>query len=483
MNNKSTAHKMASNSMWNAVENFSQLGIQMICTFVLARFLTPSDFGLIGMLVIFTQIAKTITDSGFGTALIRAKEVTQQDYSSIFYLNLILGVALYLILFCCSPLIAAFYHQPIFNTMCKVTFLVIPVFALQVVHRAIMVRNLQFKEQGLLSIAAALLSSIIAIILAYQWRNVWALVVQNLLMGILTTFFYWIFAKWHPSWIFSSFSIKKYLSFSKNLLFTGLVGSFFNNINALLIGRFYTSADLGFYNQANRINLIASGQTTNIIKNVSYPILSQVNNDGGDLRQGYKKVIVITILFVGCIMALLMGIAQDLLEILMGGEEWRRSGQYLMILGFAGMLHPLHSINENILRVVGDSKSILRLEIIRRCIMLVILAITVHFNVIVFVFGYAFYSFVLLFLNMSVCGRPIHYSLREQLFDVFPILCRQLLLVFIAFFINYILSDCNIFIRIVIVFSASSLICFMLFKNHEAFKTVIQLLKELIFRK
>ena len=474
---------MASNSLWNAVENFSQLGIQMICTFILARFLTPSDFGLMGMLVIFTQIAKTITESGFGTALIRAKVVTQQDYSSIFYLNLILGVVLYFILFCCSPFIADFYHQPIFNAMCKVTFLVIPVFALQVVQRAIMVRKLQFKKQGLLSIAAALLSSFVAILLAYKWRNVWALVVQNLLMGVLTTLFYWIFAKWHPSWTFSTISIKKYLSFSKNLLLTGLVGSFFNNINALLIGRFYTSADLGFYNQANRINLIASGQTTNIIKNVSYPILSQVNNNGGNLKQGYKKVIVITVLFVGCIMVILMGIAQDLLEILMGGEEWRRSGQYLMILGFAGMLHPLHSINENILRVVGDSKSLLRLELIRRCIMLVILAITVHFNVIVFVFGYVIYSFVLLFLNMSVCGKPIHYSLREQISDISPILCRQLFLIFIAISLNYILSDYNIFIRIFVVFSISTFICFLLFKNNEAFKIVIQLLKEMILKR
>ena len=473
---QSTAKKMATNTLWNALENFSQMGIQMVCTFILARFLTPSDFGLLGMLLVFTSIAKTITDSGFGTALIRAKNVEDLDYSSVFYLNCLIGIILYFILYFSSGLIADFYHQPIFNDMCKVTFLVVPIFALQDVHRAIMIKNIQFKKQGLMSMAAALISSVVAIVLAYYWRNVWALVVQNLLMAFLTTLFYWLFSNWHPKIAFAWTSIQKYLNFSKNLLFTGLVGSFFNNLNALLIGRFYTSADLGFYNQANRINELASGQTTNIIKNVSFPILSQVNNNAGNLLEGYRKVIMVTVLFVGCVMAILMGVAQDIMQVLMGSEDWRIAGKYLFILGFAGMLRPLHVVNENILRVTGNSKDLLRLEIIRRCIMIVIIAITIQFDVYIYVCGLAIYSFLLLFLNLTVCGKPIGYSLRNQISDISPIVLRQLIVIILSVLINYVQRDNDIYVRLSITFVFSIFIMSLLFYKNNTFKIVVMLL-------
>lgn len=480
---ESYSKKMATNTLWNALENFSQLGIQMVCTFILARFLSPSDFGLLGMLVVFTQIAKTITDSGFGAALIRAKNVEEIDYSSVFYLNLVLGVLLYIILYFCSGLIADFYHQPIFKDMCKYTFLVVPIYSLQVVQRAIMIKNIQFKKQGLMAMSAALVSSIVAIILAYYWRSVWALVVQNILMVFLTTLFYWLFANWHPQFCFSWNSINKYLNFSKNLLFTGLVGSLFNNLNALLIGRFYTSSDLGFYTQANRINMIASGQTTNIIKTVSYPILSRVNNEGGDLKEGYKKIIKITILFVGCIMAMLMCVAQDLFQVLMGNEIWKTAGMYLFILGFSGLIHPLHMINENILRVTGNSKTLLWLEVSRRCIMIAILAITVHFSVTIFVWGLVIYSYTLLLLNMYVCGRPIKYSIVEQLKDIAPIVLKQFLVIIVSLVINPLLADINIYMRILIVFVLSALISFLLFSKDESLRTVISLFKGVVLKK
>lgn len=478
--NNSNSKKMATNTIWNAVENFSQLGIQMVCTFILARFLTPSDFGILGMLVVFTQIARTITDSGFGVALIREKEVTVADSSSIFYVNVLVSIILYIFLYACSGMIADFYHQPILKEMCKFTFIVVPIFGLQVVHRAIMIRNMQFKEQGLMSLAAALISSIVAIILAYYWRNVWALVVQNILMTFLNTLFYWTFSKWHPHLIFSLISVKKYFYFSKNLLFSSLIGNIFNNLNALLIGHYYTATDLGLYNQANRINLIASSQPANIIKNVSFPILSNVNNQSGDIKDAYRKVLTVTMLLVSSLMVLLMGIAQDLFELLMGSLEWRLAGTYFFILGFAGILRPWHIINESILQVIGQSKKILYLEILRRVTMILILFITVNFDVIYFVLGYTLYSFIELFLNMYFCGKTIDYSTKKQLTDIMPILFKQLGIIVVSLIINYVLSNNSIYVRLVAVTSAQLALIYILFHKTKTFLTIIDLTKKVL---
>ena len=289
--------ELAKNAVWNSLERFSLLGIQLICTFVLARFLTPSDFGIVGMLVVFTSIAQILVDSGFATALIREKEVTPLDYSSVFYLNIIISIVIYVILYFCSPLIAVFYHEPILEDVCKVTFLVIPLMALQVIQTAILHKEMQFKKLAIITFVSSALSGIIAVYLAFYLRNVWALVLQNLLSYLFKTILLWIYGRWCPILSFSLMPIRKYFKFSKNLLLSGLIGTVFNNINTLLIGRFYTSADLGFYSQASRINNFASFHMTTVIKRVSFPVLSKINNDGGNLREGYRKIILVTLIF------------------------------------------------------------------------------------------------------------------------------------------------------------------------------------------
>lgn len=464
--------ELAKNTAWNTLEYFSLLGIQLLCTFVLARFLTPSDFGIVGMLVVFTAIAQVIVDSGFGTAIIREKEVRPIDYSSVFYLNVLIAIVIYAILYFCSPLIADFYHEPILEDVCKVTFLVIPLLALQLIQTTILQRELQFKKLAIITFVSSASSSIIAVIMAYYLRNVWALVLQNLMTFLFKTILLWVFGKWHPLLQFSWIPIRKYFKFSKNLLLSGLIGSVFNNINALLIGRFYTSADLGFYSQANRITNVASIGVSGVIRNVSYPVLSKVNNEGGNLREGYKKIILVTMIFVGGIVALLMGVAQDLMELLMGSPEWRVAGKYVFILGIAGILHPLHAINQNILNVKGKSRSVLYLEITRRCILIIILTITVHFDVTVFVMGYSIYSILLLFLNLYVCGKPINYGIWEQFADVLPIFARQAVMIGVALLSNYLLADTNIWIRIFASLSLSVCCGIILFHKHPQFKDV-----------
>ena len=471
--------QLAKNTIWNALERFSLLGVQLICTFILARFLKPDDFGIIGMLIVFTTISNTIIDSGFVQTLIREKDVSEREYSSVFYFNVFVVIIIYIILYFCSPYIADFYHQPILNGVCKLTFLVIPANALCLVQNAILMRNIQFKKICIATIIASVTSSVIAIFLAYYFRNVWALVVQNVVTYVLKAIMLWIMTGWIPKLYFSISVIKKYFSFSKNLLISGLIGNIFNNIYSIVIGRYYTATDLGFYMQADRIKNVASMSTTSVIQNVTYPILSKVNNNGGNIKDAYRKIIATTVVFVGFIMALLMCVSCDLFEVLMGNYIWRVSGTYLFILSISGLLFPLHAINQNILLVKGDSKSILRLEIIRRITMIVILLITLHYDIIIFISGTAIYSFLLLFLNLHFCGKPINYSVFQQLKDVSPIFFRIGIMITITLLISRLYSNMDLMYRTFLTLLLAIIIGLIVFWRNASFKETIVLLQSL----
>lgn len=288
-------------TIFGALERFSVMGIQIICTFIVARFLTPSDFGLVGLLIVFTVIGNTIVDSGFGQALVREKEVSDLEYSSVFYLNVFLSLIVYFLLFVSSGFIADFYKESSLKNIARVTFLVIPLNAFAVVQNAVLVRNLDFKKIFVVSLCASILSCVLAIILAVLYRNVWALVFQNIFLYGFRSIFLWILSKWHPIFSFSLVSIRKYIHFAINLLFVGFIGNIFNNIYSLIIGRVYSTMDLGYYSQADRIRMSLSGSSTEVIQRVTYPILSKINNANADVKEAYRKIIMITVFFVASI--------------------------------------------------------------------------------------------------------------------------------------------------------------------------------------
>ena len=464
--------KLVNNTIWNAIERYSILGIQLLCTFILGRFLTPEDFGIVGMLVVFTTISCTIIDSGFCQAFIREKNITNIDYSSVFYFNVVLSVFLYAILFFSSGLIADFYHQPILKDICKVTFLVLPCSALNLVQSTILIRNLQFKKHCVISLCAVVFSSIITITFAYYKPNVWALVIQNLSTYLLRSLFLWISVSWRPSLVFSMKSIKRLFTFSKNLLFTGLIGDIFNNIYPILIGHYYTAADLGYYSLADRTKTIASYTSTKVIQGVTYPILSRINNEGGNLREAYRNIIIISVIFVGSIMTLLMSISFDIFEVLLGDKCWRTAGTYLFILCISGIMYPLHAINQNILLVKGESRTVLFLELTRRCIMIFILVLALQFDIIVLVWSGVVYSFLLLFLNLYYCGKPINYGTWDQFKDLIPIIFRFIIMLVSTLCVSCFIEDMHILLRIVVSLCVCSFSGYLLFYKNIYFQKI-----------
>jgi len=490
--NKTATHQMTTGTIWNALERFSVMGIQLICTFIMARFLTPDMFGLMGMLIVFTLIGNTITESGFSQALIREKEVGHRTLSTVFWTNILLSLLIYAILWLCAPLIAGFYRQSILTDVSRVTFLVIPLGALSLIHFTLCTRQLEFRKMCFISLTASLVSCILAIFWAWRTHSVWALVLQNVTTYALRTLGFWFFTKFRPALTFASDELKRLFAFSRNLLITGLIGNLFNNIYTILIGRFYGAMQAGYFVQADRIRMVASASTTQVIQSVSYPILSRINNEEdpvpdaqpSDLRLkgAYRRIILITLLLVGFFMTLLMSVSEDLMQILMGSPEWRVSGRYLMALGVVGILFPLHAVNQNILLVKGLGNAVLWIEIVRRTLMIVLIIAALQFGVEVFVWSYALYSFLLIFLNLYVCGRPIGYGLHEQLHDIRPLLMGFLLMLLVSQCCNHVLALNGLYLRIIVTFTLSLLVGLLYFYRHPSFREVLVLGRSLVTR-
>ncbi|MBQ4082791.1 MAG: lipopolysaccharide biosynthesis protein [Bacteroidaceae bacterium] len=479
----SVSKQIASNALWKYLEQFSVMGIQFLGTFIMARVLSPSDYGVIGIMSVFTILSNTIINSGFGQAIIREKEVSRLDYSTILYFNVFVSVLLYIILYFSSGVIADFYNQPIIADVSKITFLVLPLNALSIVQNTKLQKEVRFKKLCFISLISSLLSCIIAVCLAYTYRNVWALVFQNVLTYFFRVVLLWGTSNFIPTFRFSLSSFKYYFKFSKNLLFSGLIGVIFNNIYTLIIGKVYTTAELGFYTQAERFKNLGAHTTTEVVQAITYPILARLNNENGDIKEGYRKIINITVMIVGFVMALLMGCGEDLFEFLMGNEIWRMSGIYLFLMGINGILYPLHCINQNVLMVKGDSRTILLLEIVRRIIMIVILVTTMRHGIMFFVFGLSIYSIILLFVNLYYCGRPISYTLCEQLKDVCPILLRLLIIICVTLSFSTFIPIQTLSFRLFLSVFFGISIGLLCFWRYYYFQLLLKLVKSLIKKK
>lgn len=476
----STSRQVAKNVIWRYFEMFFTMCIQMLCTFIMARFLSPSDYGILGIVLVFSAFADVFIYSGFGQALIREKTVTRVDYSTILYFNIAVSLVLYALLFFSSELIADFYEQPILNDICKVAYLILPIHALSLVQMTMLQKEVKFKKIFFISFISSLLSATIAIYIAYLYKSVWALVIQIMIVAVIRCLLLWVTSDFVPLLIFSKDSFNKYFKFSKNLLLSGFIGTLFNNILSLIIGKAYSTAELGFYSQANKISTIGSQTTTQVIQSVTYPVLSRLDNEDHDIKGGYKKTISISLIVVGFLMSMLICCAKDFFELCMGSAVWRTAGTYMMLLGIDSILYPLQAINQNILLVKGKSNTILHLEVFRRSLMLTIILIAINFNITVFVFSTSIYALTQFIPNLYYCGKPIDYTVTEQLKDTMPIFTRLIIMVLLGYFSAYMLSSLHIIARITLSCTVCMTSGLLLFWKQQNFRELLKLVKSMI---
>ena len=434
---KTLREKTINGVIWSAVERISFLGIQFLITILIARALTPSDYGLIGMLSIFIALGSVMIDSGFGQALIRKKDANQTDYSSVFFLNVFLGIVIYLILFLLAPIIANFYNTPELTKIARVAFLVFPINALGLIQNTLINKSVNFKALAKVSILSSILSGIIGIFMAYNGFGVWALVAQSIIINAFKSIFLWVFNNWRPSNIFSFSSIKNIFNFSVNLLATDSIIVLFNNIYTLIIGKFYPISQVGFYNQAKTFVDIPSQTLTMIIQRVSYPVLSTLQDNNTELRSAYRRVINLTVYLNFPLMLGLLSMGNNLFTLLLT-DKWIPAVPYFQILCIYGAIFPLHSINVNILKVKGKGKLLMRLEIIRRLLMIIAIVFTIKEGVMIMLIGFLLAAIISILINMYYCGNEIGLSLSTQLKDILIYLSISILISTVMIFVDYI---------------------------------------------
>ncbi len=418
---ESLKQKTVHGVIWSAIERFSVQFIQLLVQILIARILTPEDFGVIGMLAIFLALAQSFIDSGFSNALIRKTDRTEVDNSTVFYFNIVVGLISYAILFLAAPWIARFYETPILTPITR--FIALGVFfnSLTIVQRAILTARVDFKTQAKASFVAVVISGAIGIYMAYADYGVWALAVQAVVNYLLNTIMLWVLTAWKPLWTFSWVSFRELFGFGSKLLLSGLLDTAFRNIYTIVIGKAFTATDLGYYTKANQFAQFPSSNVTGILQRVTYPVLCEYQDEEERLRQLYRKYLRLSAYVIFPLMIGLAAVAQPLIVALLT-EKWSGVVLLLQILCVVMMWYPIHAINLNLLQVKGRSDLFLKLEIWKKVMGTIVLCATLPFGLVWLCLGQIATSLISLVINTYYTGQLIQLGFFKQMKDLVPAL-------------------------------------------------------------
>lgn len=405
--------------IWSLIDNVSSSGVIFFVGIILARLLTPEEYGVMAMVSIFIAISNSIIDSGFSSALIRKVKVKPIEYNTVFYFNLLISILLYICLFFISPFIALFFREPILCEVMRVIGLILIINALSIIPYTIFVREINFKTQTIISLIAFVGSGVIGVWMAFSGQGVWSLVGQQLGRQCLNTLFLWFFCHWKPTVSFSMTAFKEMFGFGSKLLLSGLLDTIYKDIYYIVIGRCFSSSILGQYTRAKQFSMVFSTNLTTVVQRVSFPVLSSIQDDSIRLREAYRKVIKSTMLVSFACMLGLAAIAKPLL-ILLISDKWLPAVYFLQIVCFSNMLYPLHAINLNILKVKGRSDVFLKLEVIKKVLAIFPILVGVYLGIEMMLWGSVIISVISYFLNAYYSASLINYSVYEQLKDIFP---------------------------------------------------------------
>lgn len=408
--------KTLSGVKWSAIGRFSKQGISFLIGLILARLLSPSDYGVTGMVAIFFAIAQTFIDSGFGSALIRKQDCTDVDYSTAFYFNAVVGLVFCLLLSLAAPFIAEFFNTPILEDIVVVMSINMFISSLSIVQTARLTAAVDFKSQAIISLVTTTLSGIVGIAMAYNDFGVWSLVWQGVFANLLRTILLLFATKWYPKWQFSKESFKYLFNFGSKILISSLLHTIYCNLTTLIIGKYYTANDLGYYSRGESMANLPSTNITAILQSVTYPILSKIQDDDKRLIQVYRKYIAVTSLVIFFGMFLLAALAKPLILTLLT-DKWLQSVIFLQVFCFALMFDHLCQLNLNILYVKGRSDLVLRLEVIKKTISISMLVAAIPFGVLAICLSRAVYTQIAVVINTYYTGKLFGLGYFAQVRD------------------------------------------------------------------
>lgn len=418
---ESLKNKTVKGTLWSALERFSVQGIQFVVMIIMARLLTPDDYGLVGMLAIFIAVSQSLIDSGFSQALIRKQDRSEIDNSTVFYFNIVVGIGLYTILFFTAPLIARFYNEPLLIPLTRAIGLSVIFNSLVVVQRALLTVKLDFKTQANASLVGAVLSGALGIWMAYAGFGVWAIVGQQLSNLFIITLLLWILSHWRPIRTYSWKAFRELFGFGSKLMLSGLIDTIYRNMYLIVIGKVFKASDLGYYTRAHQFTDFASSNISGIFQRVTYPVLCSIQDDDVRLADVYRRLLKTSAFVIFPLMMGMMGIARPMVISFLT-EKWLFSAALIEVLCFSQMWYPVHAINLNLLQVKGRSDLFLRLEIIKKITAVCILFITLSLGLLAMCWGMLVNSIFALIINTYYTGKLIHLGFFSQMKDLLPIL-------------------------------------------------------------
>lgn len=413
--------------IWSSVERFSVQGVQFLVMLIIARILSPEDFGLVGMLAIFIAVAQSLIDSGFSQALIRKQDRTEMDNSTVFYFNIVVSGLLYALFYAIAPWVADFYEEPQLCRLMRVLCLVVIINSFAVVQRAIYTASINFRTQAKASFIAALLSGCVGVYMAISGYGVWTLVWQQLLNAGINTVLLWAWANWYPRLQYSWQSFRELFAFGSKLMASGLLDTLYTNMYVLVIGKVFSAVSLGYYAQADRFVKLPSSNITGILQRVTYPVLCTLQDDDDKLRKDYRQLLRLSAFIVFPLMCGLAGVAYPLIDLILG-EKWQFAATLIIPLCFSMMWYPIHAINLNLLQVKGRSDLILRLEIIKKIIGVSVLVCIIPFGLLAMCYCSIATSLIALIINTYYTGKLINVGFLMQMKDLSGTLFLSLLM-------------------------------------------------------
>lgn len=417
MAEQSLKDKTVKGTFWSAADAFLGQGVTFLIGIVLARMLSPAEYGLIGIVFIFTIILSGVVDSGFPNALIRKKDTTDDDYNTMFITNMAISIVVFLLLYITSPIIAQFFDRQELVDLCRVTGLILIIQALSITQTTILTKQIDFKTRTKASLISAIGSGVVGIGMAYAGLGVWALVGQQISKSLLYTIVLWTLVHWWPKMSFNIDSFHYMWGFGWKLMVSGLLNNIWNQMYQVVVGKFYSPATLGQYTRSKEYAGIFSQNFTVIIQRVSYPALAEVQDDTERMVQAYRKVIKVS-MFITIVCLILLGAISDPLIYCLIGPQWGEAASYLPLICLSMVLYPLHSINLNMLQIQGRSDIFLFLEIIKKIIGVVPLLLGIFVDIYYMLWGVVITGIIAFFLNSYFTGRKLKYSSWMQLKDV-----------------------------------------------------------------
>ena len=439
MPQKKLKQKAASGMVWTALQKYSTMFISFISGIILARLLTPYDYGCIGMLSIFMVLAESFIDGGFGSALIQKKRPPQEDYSTIFWWNIGMALLMYAVLFVCAPAISRFYTIPLLCDVLRVQGLVLFIYAFNIVQRNQLRKKLNFKVLSIVSITTSLITLVTTIFMAYNGFGVWALVAQNLIGAAIPAIVFWFFIKWRPIFVFSQKSLKELFSFGLYMFLGHLLNQFGQKIQGLLIGKVYAPATMGYYSKAEGTEKLASNSISGIMTQVTYPLFAEVQDNKEALGNVIKRMTVTLAYITFPLMFILLLCAKPIF-VLLYSDRWLQSVPYFQVLCLAGLAGCLQSVNLQSIAAIGKSKALFWWTLFKRVVGIGAIVLGLYwFGMKGLLAGVVFNYWFSYVVNISLVSKHIGYKWNRQIVDLLPVTIASIIAAMISYGVGYLL--------------------------------------------